>query len=82
MDGQIVKDKNFISEALQLALKKHGYDVPLELIDPLKTYGKPQAIRQLLRVHEHNDARINTALVGVIYEEYLRQINILQPPTA
>ena len=72
--GTTVKDNHDVSKALQAAFLKSGYNVPLELIDPLMGYEKQQAIRQLLRVHEHNDAKITTGLVSTIHKEFVEQM--------
>ena len=72
--GTTVKDDHDVSKAFQAALKKSNYEVPLELINPLMGYEKNLAIRQILRLHEHNDAKITTALVTKIHEEFVRQM--------
>ncbi|HAL83393.1 MAG TPA: phosphonoacetaldehyde hydrolase [Mucilaginibacter sp.] len=72
--GTTVKDNNDVSKAFQAALQKSGYEVPLELINPLMGYEKNLAIRQMLRLHEHNDAKITTELVGKIHKEFVQQM--------
>jgi len=72
--GTTVKDDHDVSKAFQAALMKSGYEVPLELINPLMGYEKNLAIRQILRLHEHNDARITTELVGKIHREFVKQM--------
>lgn len=72
--GTTVKDDHDVSKAFQAALKKSNYDVPLELINPLMGYEKNQAIRQILRLHEHNDAKITNELVNKIHEEFVKQM--------
>ena len=72
--GTTVKDDHDVSKAFQAALKKFNYEVPLELIDPLMGYEKAQAIKQILRLHEHNDAKITSELVGKIYNEFVMQM--------
>ncbi len=74
MAGTTVKDDHDVSKAFQSALKKFKYDVPLELINPLMGYEKNQAIRQILRLHEHNDAKITTELVGKIHVEFVKEM--------
>lgn len=72
--GTTVKDDHDVSKAFQAALKKFGYEVPLDLINPLMGYEKTQAIRQILRLHEHNDAKITSELVEKIHTEFVKQM--------
>ncbi|HVW95529.1 MAG TPA: HAD-IA family hydrolase [Mucilaginibacter sp.] len=72
--GTTVKDDHDVSKAFQAALLISGYEVPLELINPLMGYEKNLAIRQILRLHEHNDAKITAELVGTIHKEFVRQM--------
>ncbi len=72
--GTTVKDDHDVSKAFQAALKKSHYEVPLELINPLMGYEKNLAIRQILRLHEHNDAKITTQLVSTIHKEFVKQM--------
>jgi len=72
--GTTVKDDHNVSKAFQAALLKSKYEVPLELINPLMGYEKNLAIRQILRLHEHNDAKITTELVSTIHKEFVKQM--------
>ena len=72
--GTTVKDDHDVSKAFRAALKKSNYDVPLELINPLMGYEKTLAIRQMLRLHEHNDAKITNELVNKIHREFVLQM--------
>ncbi|WP_428330010.1 HAD-IA family hydrolase [Mucilaginibacter sp.] len=72
--GTTVKDDHDVSKAFQAALLKSNYEVPLELINPLMGYEKNLAIRQILRLHEHNDAKITTELVTKIHHEFVEQM--------
>ena len=74
ISGTTVKDDHDVSKAFQAALKKFNYEVPLELIEPLMGYEKAQAIKQILRLHEHNDAKITSELVGRIHNEFVMQM--------
>ena len=74
MAGTTVKDDHDVSRAFQAALKKSHYEVPLELINPLMGYEKNLAIRQLLRVHEHNDANITVELVNKIHKDFVQKM--------
>jgi phosphonatase-like hydrolase len=72
--GTTVKDDHDLSKAFRAALLKSNYEVPLELINPLMGYEKNLAIRQILRLHEHNDAKITTELVSKIHKEFVQQM--------
>ncbi|GAA4333193.1 phosphonatase-like hydrolase [Mucilaginibacter gynuensis] len=72
--GTTVKDDHDVSKAFQAALKKFGYEVPVELIDPLMGYEKNQAIRQMLRLHERREEKITAELVGKIHKEFVQQM--------
>jgi phosphonatase-like hydrolase len=74
MAGTTVKDNHEVSKAFQAALKKSNYKVPVELIDPLMGYEKNQAIRQILRLHEHNDAKITNELVDKIHKDFVQNM--------
>jgi len=72
--GTTVKDDQDVTKAFQAALRKFNYEVPLELIDPLMGYEKTLAIRQILRLHEHNDAKITSELVIKVHQEFVKQM--------
>ncbi|HEY2583238.1 MAG TPA: HAD hydrolase-like protein, partial [Mucilaginibacter sp.] len=72
--GTTVKDDQDVSKAFQAALRKSHYEVPIELIDPLMGYEKTLAIKQILRLHEHNDAKITPDLVSKIHTEFVKQM--------
>jgi phosphonatase-like hydrolase len=72
--GTTVKDDHEVSKAFQAALQKSNYEVPLELINPLMGYEKNLAIKQILRLHEYNDAKITTELVSKIHKEFVQQM--------
>jgi phosphonatase-like hydrolase len=72
--GTTVRDDHDVSKAFRAALKKSGYEVPLDLINPLMGYEKTLAIRQILRLHEHNDAKITAELVSKIHKEFVEQM--------
>ena len=72
--GTTVKDNHDVSKAFQAAFLKSNYDVPIALIDPLMGYEKTMAIRQMLRLHEHNDAKITNELVNNIHREFVKQM--------
>ncbi len=72
--GTTVKDDHEVSKAFQSALKKYGYEVKLEVIDPLMGYEKTLAIRQMLQLHEPNPQKINPELVKLIHREFVQQM--------
>jgi phosphonatase-like hydrolase len=72
--GTTVKDDHDVSKAFQAALKKSNYEVPIDLIDPLMGYEKNLAIKQILRLHEHNEAKITPELVSKIHKEFVIQM--------
>lgn len=74
MAGTTVKDDHDVSKAFQTAMRKLHYEVPLELIEPLMGYEKTMAIRHILRLHEHNDAKITTELVEKIHKEFVKEM--------
>jgi beta-phosphoglucomutase-like phosphatase (HAD superfamily) len=49
--GTTVRDNNDVSQAFQQALKKYGYELPLELINPIMGYEKNEAITRILNSH-------------------------------
>jgi len=72
--GTTVKDDHEVSKAFQSALKKYGYEVKLEVIDPLMGYEKTLAIRQMLQLHEPDPQKINPELVKLIHREFVQQM--------
>src|ERR1700735_1856818 len=74
MAGTTVKDNHEVSKAFQAALKKSNYKVLVELIDPLMGYEKNQAIRQILHLHEYNDAKITNELGDKIHKDFVQNM--------
>ncbi len=72
--GTTVKDDHEVSKAFQSALKKYGYEVKLEVIDPLMGYEKTLAIRQMLQLHEPDAQKITAELVSNIHREFVQQM--------
>ncbi len=72
--GTTVKDDHEVSKAFQAALKKYGYEVKLEVINPLMGYEKTLAIRQMLQLHEPDPQKINPGLINVIHREFVQQM--------
>lgn len=72
--GTTVKDDHEVSKAFQSALKKYGYEVKLEAINPLMGYEKTLAIRQMLQLHESIASKITSELVNLIHREFVQQM--------
>jgi phosphonatase-like hydrolase len=72
--GTTVKDDHDVSKAFQAAMKLHGYEVPVAVIDPLMGYEKTQAIRQMLAVYEPDTKKITDELVHSIHNEFVNQM--------
>ncbi len=72
--GTTVKDDHEVSKAFQSALKKYGYEVKLEAINPLMGYEKTLAIRQMLQLHEPVASKITSELVSLIHREFVQQM--------
>ena len=72
--GTTVKDNNDVSKAFQSALKKYGYSIPLELINPIMGYEKNEAITKMLNTHEPDQSKITGSLVSLIHKEFVAQM--------
>ncbi len=72
--GTTVKDDHEVSKAFQSALKKYGYEVKPEAINPLMGYEKTLAIRQMLQLHEPVASKITSELVSLIHREFVQQM--------
>jgi phosphonatase-like hydrolase len=72
--GTTVKDDHNVSKAFQAALKKYGYEVSLDKINPLMGYEKNQAITQMLHLHEDDESKITAELVNDIHREFVKQM--------
>jgi phosphonatase-like hydrolase len=72
MAGTTIHDESSVAKSFQSALKKHGYAlVTLEEANQKMGYSKPQAIRELLEIHEPNPARITEELVMNIHASFV-----------
>lgn len=72
--GTTVKDDHEVSKAFQSALKKYGYEIPLEMIDPIMGYEKTEAITKMLVVHEPDKYKITKDLITGIHREFVEQM--------
>lgn len=71
MAGTTVKDDNNVSKAFQSALKKYGYEIALELINPIMGYEKTEAITKMLFTHEPDKYKITKELITNIHQEFV-----------
>jgi len=72
--GTTVEDKYEVSKTFQSALKKHGYDIELKVINPLMGYEKKLAIRQLLGLGGLGEAEITQGLIDSIHAEFVKEM--------
>ncbi|WP_442591312.1 HAD hydrolase-like protein [Pedobacter sp. AW31-3R] len=72
--GTTVKDNFEVSKTFQAALDKHGYQMALDVINPLMGYEKKLAIRKLLALDGVEEAEITPALVDSIHAEFVRKM--------
>lgn len=84
--GTTIYDDGNIAIAFQQAMQQFGYAVPVEVINPLMGYKKPQAIQVMLEKYEPETSRISDALVSKIHEQfeqnmiaYYEQLPTIQP---
>jgi len=69
--GTTVKDDDKVSKAFQFALRKYGYEIPLEMINPIMGYEKTEAITKMLTTHEPDKDKITAALITNIHQEFV-----------
>lgn len=73
MAGTTVHDENNVAKAFQQALNRHGYpSVSLREANEKMGYSKPQAIRELLEIHEPNPQSITPELIDLIHAEFVQ----------
>lgn len=72
--GTTVKDDNDVSKAFQAALSKYGYDIALELINPIMGYEKHEAINKMLHTHEADHSKITADLISHIHNAFVEQM--------
>ena len=71
MAGTTVKDKNYVGLAFQQAMKAHGYEVNIEVINPMMGYEKPIAIEMILQKEESDQTKITPALIADIHADFV-----------
>ena len=74
MAGTTVSDENYVALAFQKAMKKFGYDLDIQDINPIMGYEKPLAIEMMLNKHERDKNRINANLIVNIHTEFVRSM--------
>lgn len=72
MAGTTIHDENSVARAFQSALNIHGYpSVTLQEANEKMGYAKPQAIRELLEIHEPDPAKITEGLIEEIHSAFV-----------
>ncbi|NQX37369.1 phosphonatase-like hydrolase [Pedobacter steynii] len=71
MAGTTVKDKNYVGLAFQQAMKVHGYEVNIEVINPMMGYEKPIAIEMILQKEESDQTKITAELIANIHADFV-----------
>lgn len=69
--GTTVVDTGSIALAFKDAMAAYGYQVPVEKINPLMGYKKPEAIRLLLNEYEPDAALVTDDYVNTIHEKFM-----------
>ena len=72
MAGTTIHDENNVAKAFQSSLNIHGYpSVTLQEANEKMGYSKPQAIRELLEIHEPDTAKITDQLIDKIHTDFV-----------
>ncbi len=70
--GTTIHDENSVAKAFQFSLNNHGYpSVTLQEANEKMGYSKPQAIRELLEIHEPDTAKITDQLIDKIHTDFV-----------
>lgn len=69
--GTTVQDDNNVGTAFQQALQQYGYEVPLEMINPLMGYEKQLAIHTMLKKYEPDQSKVTTSLITAIHKVFV-----------
>ncbi len=70
--GTTIHDENSVAKAFQSSLNNHGYpSVTLQEANEKMGYSKPQAIRELLEIHEPDTAKITDQLIDKIHTDFV-----------
>ncbi len=72
--GTTVADDGEIARAFQKAMKHYWYDIPVEKINPLMGYKKPEAIKKMLEEFEANNSKITDEYINEIHNKFLTEM--------
>lgn len=72
MAGTTVSDENYVALAFQQAMKNYGYELEIEVINPIMGYEKPLAIEMMLTKHEPDQDKINAVLIENIHADFVK----------
>ncbi|TNF43716.1 MAG: HAD family hydrolase [Cytophagales bacterium] len=73
MAGTTIHDENSVAKSFQKALNQHGYpSVTLQEANEKMGYSKPQAIRELLEIHEPDPEKITEELIMTIHDSFVQ----------
>jgi phosphonatase-like hydrolase len=72
--GTTVRDENYVAIGFQKAMGKYGYNLDIDVINPIMGYEKPLAIEIMLKKHEVNMEKITDKLILEIHEEFVRSM--------
>lgn len=73
MAGTTIYDENSVAKAFQAALNSHGYSkVTLQEANEKMGYSKPQAIEELLQIHEPDVSKISADLIESIHVDFVQ----------
>jgi len=73
MAGTTIHDENNVAKAFQAALNKHGYPlVSLQEANEKMGYSKPQAITELLEIHEPDSSKITEDFISEIHLDFVQ----------
>lgn len=79
--GTTVYDNGSIAIAFQQAMRAHGYEVPIDDINPLMGYHKPLAIQMMLEKYEPDTARITDAYIDAIHTRFQQEMILFYQTT-
>jgi phosphonatase-like hydrolase len=71
MAGTTVSDENYVAISFQQTMKKHGYAVEMEDVNPLMGYAKPLAIKMMLDKYEADVKKINEDSIHEIHTDFV-----------
>ena len=70
--GTTVADKGEIRTAFKQALQEYGYNIPVNRVNALMGYKKPDAIRMMVDEYEENKVLITDDYIASIHERFLQ----------